>query len=176
MTGKEILTMSQQEIKRLHVVQKVIEKGIKQVEAAKVLGLSERQVRRLCRRVEAEGCEGVKHGSCGKRSRNATDESRKEKILGIYRSKYERFGPSLACEKLLKADKQRISRETLRQWLIKEGLWQKKRKGREHRQWRERKSHCGQMVQMDGSHHDWLEGRGPRLVLIGYIDDATSRV
>lgn len=176
MMTQEILTMSQKDIKRLHIIQKVVEKSVKQVEAAKVLNLSDRQIRRLQRRVEEQGAKGIKHGSCGKRSRNATDEKQKEKILGVYRNKYENFGPTLACEKLLEKDKIRISRETLRHWLIEEGLWQKRKKGREYRQWRERKGHCGQMVQMDGSHHDWLEGRGSKLVLIGYIDDATSRV
>jgi len=174
--NEEILTMSQKDIRRLHVIQKVIEKGLKQVEAAKVLKLSDRQVRRLLRRVELHGAGGIKHGSCGKRSRNTTDEKLKGKILELYRNKYERFGPTLACEKLLEKDKVRISRETLRKWLMEEGLWYNSKKAREHRQWRERKNHCGQMVQMDGSHHDWLEGRGPKLVLIGYIDDATSRV
>ena len=173
---KDILTMSQRDIKRLHVIQKVVEKSLKQAEAAKVLGLSERQVRRLKKRVKAKGAEGIKHGSCGKRSRNAMDEKAREKILGLYRNKYERFGPTLACEKLFERDKVRISRETLRQWLMQEGLWHNRNKAQIHRQWRERKSHCGQMVQMDGSHHDWLEGRGAKLVLIGYIDDATSRV
>ena len=175
MNFKDIV-MSQEDIKRLHVVQKVIEKGIKQVEAARILELSDRQIRRIIKRVKEQGSKGVKHSSIGMRSRNATDERQKEKIIGLYRSKYERFGPTLTCEKLLVKDKIRISRETLRQWLIGEGLWQKRRKGREHRQWRERKSYCGEMVQMDGSHHDWLEGRGSRIVLIGYIDDATSRV
>jgi len=73
-------------------------------------------------------------------------------------------------------DEIRLSDETLRKWLIEEGLWQKRRRGWKHRQWRERKSRLGEMVQMDGSHHDWLEGRGPELVLMGYIDDATGRV
>jgi transposase len=176
MNEKDILAMSQKDIKRLHVIQKVNEKSIKQIEAAKVLNLSDRQVRRLQKRVAEQGSSGIKHGSCGKKSRNATDAKQKEKILGLYRSKYERFGPTLACEKLLERDKVRISRETLRKWLMEEGLWHKNRKSVHHRQWRERKSHCGQMVQMDGSHHDWLEGRGPKMVLIGYIDDATSRV
>ncbi len=176
MNRKDILTMSQKDIKRLHIIQKVVEKSLRQVEAARILKLSDRQVRRIQRRVEEHGANGIKHGSCGKRSRNATDEKFKEKVLGLYRNKYERFGPTLASEKLLGKDKVRISRESLRKWLIEEGLWQRQRKGRGHRQWRQRKSHCGEMVQMDGSHHDWLEGRGPRLVLMGYIDDATGRV
>jgi transposase len=174
--GEDILTMSQKDIKRLHVIQKVVERSLKQVEAAKILSLSDRQIRRIKQRVEVQGAGGIKHGSCGKRSRNATDEKVREKILDLYRNKYERFGPTLACEKLFERDKVKISRETLRQWLLREGLWHNRNKARTHRQWRERKNHCGQMVQMDGSHHDWLEGRGPKLVLIGYIDDATSRV
>lgn len=176
MNEKDIFMMSQRDVKRLHIIQKVIEKELSQVEAAKILGLSDRQVRRISQRVEKEGAGGIKHGSCGKPSRNLTEETQKERILGIYRSCYEKFGPTLASEKLLEKDKIRISRETLRKWLIAEGLWQRRKKGRAHRQWRERKGHCGQMVQMDGSHHDWLEGRGPKLVLIAYIDDATSRV
>jgi len=176
MNEKGILTMGHKDIKRLHVIQKVIENNLSQVQAGQMLGLSDRQVRRMVRRVEAHGAAGIKHASCGQRSRNAINERQKEKILRIYHGKYPGFGPTLAREKLLELDKIRISRETLRKWLIGKGSWQAKVKKRAHRQWRERKSHCGQMVQMDGSHHDWLEGRGPKLVLMGYIDDATNRI
>lgn len=98
----------------------------------------------------------------------------KEKALLLYQGKYPDFGPTLACEKLLEADGLRVSDETLRRWLIENGLWKKRRKRSAHRQWRQRKECFGEMVQMDGSHHDWLEGRGPQLVLMGYIDDATN--
>ena len=70
----------------------------------------------------------------------------------------------------------KISKDTLRKWLIETGDWEKIRKSREHRQWRERKHHNGELIQIDGSHHDWFEGRGPRCVLMGYIDDATGKV
>jgi len=82
----------------------------------------------------------------------------------------------LAAEKLIECDGIKISDETLRRWLVEAGFWKKRRKRSGFRQWRPRKECFGQMVQMDGSHHDWLEGRGPKLVLMGYVDDATSRV
>ncbi len=92
------------------------------------------------------------------------------------RASYEGFNPTFASEKLFERDKITISRETLRQWFIAKGIAYDKREARPHRKWRERKAYCGEMVQMDGSHHDWFEGRGPVCVLMGYIDDATSRV
>jgi transposase-like protein len=97
-------------------------------------------------------------------------------VIQLYREQYADFGPTLASEKLLERDGIRVSDETLRRWLLEEGDWKKRRRHRGHRQWRERKSHEGEMVQMDGSHHDWFEGRGPWCVLMGYIDDAGGRV
>jgi len=97
-------------------------------------------------------------------------------VLALYRQHYEGFGPTLAQEKLLERDGISISDETLRGWLIGAELWKKKRKGRRHRQWRPRKDRYGEMIQVDGSHHDWFEGRGPVCVFMGYIDDATGRV
>ena len=176
MAQEEILTMSQKELKRLHVIRKAIEKGITQAEAAEVLEVSQRQVRRIIRRVRDEADKGVIHQSRGKLSHRATSIAVKNKILKFCRSVYSGFNPTFASEKLFERDKIRISRETLRQWFIAEGIRYEKRKARPHRQWRERKQHYGQMVQMDGSHHDWFEGRGRPCVLMGYIDDATSRV
>lgn len=94
----------------------------------------------------------------------------------MYRERYPDFGPTLATEKLIECDGITISDETLRTWLIEAGFWKKRRRRSAHRQWRQRKECFGQMVQMDGSHHDWLEDRGPELVLMGYIDDATNTV
>jgi len=92
-----------------------------------------------------------------------------------YRKRYAGFGPTLACEKLLEEEKIAIGVETLRRLLLEEGDWILKRKRKTHRKWRERKEHAGELIQMDGSHHDWLEGRGPRMVLMAYIDDATGQ-
>jgi transposase len=173
---EDILTMSQKELSRLHVIRKAIDKRIKQREAAEWLELSQRQVRRIIRRVREAGDKGIVHQSRGKASHHATTASLKKKILGLCQGRYSGFNPTFASEKLFERDKIRISRETLRQWFIAEGVSYEKRRARPHRQWRERKHHCGEMVQMDGSHHDWLEGRGPEGVLLGYVDDATSRV
>ena len=100
----------------------------------------------------------------------------KTRILELYEERYTGFGPTLATEKLLEIDKIGLSRETLRSWLREKGIEYRGRKRRPHRQWRQRKRYFGEMIQMDGSHHDWLEGRGPECVLMGYVDDATGNV
>ena len=176
MTSEDIIIMSRKELKRLHLVKKAIAGEVRQVEIAEVLGISGRQVRRLVKRVGEEGDTGIVHGLRGKGSNRKYEEGFKREILGIYRNKYEGFGPVFACEKLIENEGKKLSDETLRKWLKSEGEWDWERKKRAHRRWRERKGHCGSMVQMDGSHHDWLEGRGPWLVLMAYIDDATGRV
>ncbi len=176
MAAEEILTMSQKELKRLQVISKALEKQIRQREAADILELSERQIRRIIKRLRDEPGRGVIHRSRGKLSHRATIGVVKNKILRLCRGVYSGFNPTFASEKLFERDKITISRETLRQWFIAEGIRYEKRKARPHRQWRERKQHYGKMVQMDGSHHDWFEGRSQPCVLMGYIDDATSKV
>ncbi len=158
------------------MIRKVIDKQIKQKEAAEYLKLDSRQVRRIIRRIEREGEAGVIHKLRGKEGNRKIGLSFRKKVLDLYRKSYWDFGPVLASEKLLERDGITVCDETLRLWLIKEGLWQlSKRAKPKDRTRRERREHFGQMVQMDGSHHDWLEGRGPKLVLMGYIDDANSR-
>jgi len=175
--NKDILMIRSKELKRLQVIRKILDKQINQQEAAEVLRLSDRQVRRIVKRVREEGEGGVIHRWRGKGGRHRVDEKIKQKIIETYRRVYKGFGPVLASEKMLARDKLKVCDETLRLWLIEEGLWQVKRQRElKKRSWRARKEHCGEMVQMDGSHHDWLEGRGPKLVLMGYIDDATGRV
>jgi transposase len=169
-----MIAMSQRDLRRLSVIHKAIDKHVTQVEAAGMLDLSDRQIRRLIIRVSEDGDEGIVHQSRGQPSHNAKDLKIKKRAINLCRGTYEGFGPTLASEKLFERDKIEISRETLRQWLKDEKLPYRDRKKRPHRQWRERKHHYGQMVQMDGSHHDWFEGRGPKCVLMGYIDDATG--
>ncbi len=171
-----ILTMSQRELKRLHVIRKAIDKRIKQREAAEILSLSQRQIRRLVKRIRKEQDKGIIHRSCGLKSHRAIADGIKEKALSLCRSIYVGFNPTLASEKLFERNKIKLSRETLRQWFIHEGVSYEKRKAKPHRKWRPRKEHCGLMLQMDGSHHKWFEERGPECVLMGYIDDATNRV
>ena len=173
---EDILSMSQKELKRLHVIRKAIEKRIRQKEAAGLLEIGERQIRRLVKRVREESDKGIIHRLRGKVSHNALPQTIKHKALALCRGIYAGFNPTLASEKLFERNKIKVSHETLRQWFIAEGMDYDKRKARPHRKWRARKEHCGEMVQMDGSHHDWFEGRRPKCVLMGYIDDATSRV
>ncbi|MBU1152915.1 ISNCY family transposase, partial [bacterium] len=174
MKEKDIFGMSKKEWTRLKVVEKVIEKQMTQRKAAFILGLSERQIKRIVKRVRREGIGGIVHRSRNRPSFRKIPEQLKEKVVSLYQETYSDFGPTLTNEKLFEIDKIKISTSTLRTWLIKEDLWKKERKGRKHRHWRERKDYLGEMVQMDGSHHDWLEGRGPELVLMAYIDDATN--
>jgi len=176
MAGKDIIMATQRELKRLHIVQKVCEGSLKQTEAAEILSLSNRQTGRIVGRIREEGPQGVVHRSRGRESNRKLPEELKDRVMELYRQSYEGFGPTLAQEKLLERDGIRISDETLRKWLIEAELWKKKRKGRTHRQWRPRKERYGEMIQVDGSHHDWFEGRGTSCVLMGYIDDATGKV
>jgi transposase len=175
MAGKDIIAMTQGELKRLHVIRKALDKHITQAEAADIIGVCLRQVQRIVRAIRIEGDKGVIHKSRGRLSNRALPEKIKVKALKYYKEKYHDFGPTLASEKLFEIDKIRINDETLRLWLLKENIPYKKRKKRPHRQWRQRKQCFGEMIQLDGSHHDWFEARGPECVFMGYIDDATGR-
>lgn len=173
---RDILKMSHRELKKLKVVEQAIAGEVRQREAAEILELSVRQIKRLVRRVRMKGCEGVIHGGRDRPSNNRFQENEKEKVLSLCREKYHGFGPTLASEKLLEINQVEVSRETLRGWLGFAEIEYPRRKKRPHRQWRERKAHCGEMIQMDGSRHAWFEKRGPECTLMGYVDDATGRV
>ena len=159
---KDRIEMSQRERDVLKVMSAVLKGERTQAEAARLLGRSERQVRRVQRRLEAEGDAGVVHRLRGKPSNRALDEAVRRSALDLYRAKYVGFGPTLAAEKLAEADGVGVAVRTLREWLLSAGLWQPKRRRDEHRSRRERRECFGEMVQADGSEHDWLEGRGGR--------------
>lgn len=175
MAGKDIIMATQDELRALHVIHKAIDKVITQKDASETINLSERQVRRKVKRIREEGDKGIIHRARGRVSNRTTPDRIKSKVLTLFKDKYPDFGPTLASEKLFERDKIKVNDETLRLWLIDEAIPYKKRKSRPHRQWRERKEYYGQMVQMDGSEHDWFEGRGPYCVLMGYTDDATGK-
>ena len=175
MVGEERVAMSVKELRRVHVIRQVIEKRLTQKEAARVLGLTDRQIRRLRRRVEQEGDQGLVPRGRGKPSNRRIAEPVKAKMLRLYETHYEDFGPTLAAEKLAERHRLTVSAETLRGWLRERGVTHFQRRKRPHRAWRARKAHVGELVQLDGAHHDWLEKRGPRCVLMAYIDDASSR-
>jgi transposase len=176
MAEKDTIMLRQKDLRRLHVVHKVLEERMTQKEAAQLVSLSERQLRRILTRIREEGDEGIVHRSRGKPSQRRLPKKLKKRIIHLYRNTYADFGPTLFAEKLEEREGITVSRETARTWLKEEGLWTTHRKKREHRQWRERKERSGELVQMDGSHHDWFEGRGPACVFMGYIDDATGKV
>jgi transposase len=176
MVGEDPVRMSVQELKRVHVIQQAMGKALRQREAGEVLGLTTRQVRRLIQRVRAEGDAGLVHRSRGKPSNRRHLPALKARVLQLYAKHYSDFGPTLAVEKLAERQGITLSAETLRQWLRARGIAHFTRRKRPHRAWRARKAHVGELIQLDGSHHDWFEGRGPRCVLMAYIDDASSRV
>src|SRR5215207_5730911 len=169
------VSMSQRERDVLKVMQPVLDGKRTQAEAARLLKRSVRQVRRIQQKLEAGGDAALVHGLRGKPSNHRHEATLRPKVLKAYRARYPDFGPTLACEKLA-AEGLRVGVETLRRWLLAEGLWERRRHRDPHRSRRPRRSCFGELVQMDASVHDWLEGRGESVVLIAMIDDATSRV
>lgn len=171
----EIIAMSKKELTRLEVVQRVTGKQMGYSEAARLLSLSERQIKRLVRVYREEGAAGLVSKRRGQPSNNRIASSIKAQIIERLRDRYAGFGPTLASE-YLQDEGVRLSRETLRNWMIEAGLWRAGKKRAGVHPPRERRPRLGELVQIDGSPHDWFEGRGPRCTLIAFIDDATSRV
>jgi transposase len=173
---KDMITMSRREAKRLHILHQAFDKKMTQVEAAGHIGLSDRQIRRIIKRIREEGDEGICHRSRGKASNHRIARRIKEGALKLFKQEYADFNIAHATEKLFEVHGIAINDETMRLWLNEAAIPYKKRKVRKHRQRRERKANFGELVQIDGSHHDWFEGRGPVCVFMGYIDDATNTV
>jgi transposase len=171
--------MSTRELERVAIMGRVRSGEVKLVDAAAMLDLSYRQVKRLWRRYRAVGPEGLTHGNAGRPSNRSKPRKLRRRVLNLIRKKYsgckeERFGPTLAAEHLAEEDGIEMDHDTLRLWMLEEGLWSRERRRKKHCRRRERKWHFGELVQLDGSFHDWLEGRGPRGCLMDMVDDATS--
>lgn len=171
--------MSTRELKRLGVMARVEKEALSLVDAAAILGLSYRQAKRIWRRYQEEGAEGLQHRSVGRESGRSKPKKFHLKVLRLVRQKYsgevgERFGPTLAAEHLGSEDGMEVHPETLRRWMLAAGLWSRMRKRRAHRKRREAKEHFGELVQMDGSFHEWYEQRGPKGCLMNLVDDATA--
>jgi hypothetical protein len=168
--------MSQRELTRLEVIQRVKRKRLKQGQAAELLSLSVRQVKRLCKAYQGSGAAGLISKRRGQPSNNRLPEKTINQARQLLRTRYPDFGPTLATEKLA-IEGVSLSVETVRQLLIGEGLWKAKcvRRPVIH-QLRERRARCGELVQIDGSPHDWFEGRAPKCTLLVFVDDATSRL
>jgi transposase len=173
---KDMITMSREESRRLHIIHQALSKKISQTEAASLINLSDRQIRRMIKRIRKEGDEGICHRSRGTTSNHRIPKKIKEKTLKLFRERYKDFNLVHATEKLFEVHGITINDETLRLWLNEAEIPYKKRKVKKHRQRRERRANFGELVQIDGSHHDWFEGRGPICVFMGYIDDATNTI
>lgn len=177
MATEEKLRMSVKEAGRLGIMRQMDKKDLTPQRAAEELGLSLKQLRRVRKRYLAEGAVGLLSKKRGRVSSNRISEKIRDRAINLVRAKYIDFGPTLAREKLLERHKFRLSRETLRKWMVQEGVWvPRKKKEKRVYQRRPRRSQFGALLQGDGSHHDWLEGRGAKCCLIHFIDDATNEI
>jgi hypothetical protein len=171
------ITMSHKELKRLEIIQKVEEKRLSQREAGEVLGCTSRTIRLLLMRYHHDGPAGLVSKRRGKPSNRTFPASLKQQTTGLIRDKYPDFGPTLATEKLAERDNIFLSRETTRKWMIEKEIWTPKiKKTKKSHPPRERRANYGELIQIDGSPHDWFEGRSSECCLIVFVDDATSRI
>jgi len=171
------LTMSEKELEQIGIFEQLRIRKIKQKDAAATLSITTRQLRRKIKLYELHGAKSLAHQSRGRASNNQTSQGQLDLAINLIRSKYHDFAPTLAHEKLLESYNFKFSAERLRQEMVKEGLWQaKSRKKTRVFQLRERRACFGELLQIDGSPHDWFEGRAPRCNLNATIDDATGDV
>lgn len=171
----ETLAMSLRERKRLSVMERVADGLLKLRVAAEMMKVSYRQAKRIARRYRGEGDAGLVHKGRGKASNRRKPQKFRKRAEELYAAKYFGFGPLLASEHLASEHGLDVDHETLRRWLIEGGLWKAGHRKQKHCQARERRPRRGDLVQIDGSEHDWFEGRGPKPVLMVMIDDATNR-
>lgn len=171
----ETLAMSQSERRRLEVLGLVRAEKLSLKRASELLGISYRQTKRVWQRFQTLGDVGLVHRLRGRPSNRPSDAALREQVLARYGASYSDYGPTLAAESLAE-EGLKVPVQTLRRWLLAAGLWSGQRQRKQHRRRRERRAHCGELVQMDGSHHDWFEGRRGEAVLMVMIDDATGDV
>ena len=169
--------MTTEQWKRRDAIQRVKAGALTVVMAAQILGLTERQVRRLVRRFEKGGPESLVHGNAGRSPAHRADENIRKQVVALMRGKYAGFNDQHFTEKLAEREGLKLSRSTVRRILRGAGIVAvHKRRARKHRRRRDRKAQAGLMILWDGSRHAWLEGRGPMLCLMGAIDDATGEL
>lgn len=172
----ETLRMSGKELRRGAAFSRVADRSWTLAEAARHLKLSYRQAKRSWSRYQREGNAGLLHGLRGRASNHASQREPRAVATRLYREKYGDYGPTLAVECLASEDALRVSVSSLRRWLLAEGLWTPERRRAKHRRRRARRPRVGELVQMEGSFHDWFEGRGGWAVLMVVIDDASGRI
>lgn len=169
-----LILMSEHELQRIEVLSQVLDGSLRTSTAAQVLGLSQRQVQRLIREVQADGATAVCHKLRGRPSNNRISDLKRDYVLSLIRQDYLDFGPTLAAKKLADRHGIRVSSETLRKWMIADGIWHSRAQRRRVHQPRLRREALGELIQIDGSEHRWFEDRGPICTLLVFIDDATG--
>jgi hypothetical protein len=171
-----LIAMSERDLQRIEVLSKVIDGRMTLVSAAHVLGLSERQVRRLLERIRTGGAASIRHKAIGRPSNNRISDGIRDYAVTLVRECYADFGPTLASEMLAERDGLRVSRETLRRWMSGAGLWLSRKQRRTFHRPRLRREAYGELVQIDGSDHRWFEDRSDPCSLLVFIDDATGKL
>lgn len=171
-----LIAMSERDLQRIEILSKVIAGRMTTVSAAHVLDLSERQVRRLLERMRTDGAASIRHKAIGRPSNNRISDGVRDYAVMLVGERYADFGPTLAAEKLAERDGLRVSRETLRGWMVDAGLWLSRKQRRTFHQPRLRREAYGELVQIDGSEHRWFEDRGPPCSLLVFVDDATGKL
>lgn len=174
--SQETIAMSGKERDRLVIMRQVESGELLLKEAAWQMQVSLRQAVRIKQRFLKDGAEGLVHQARGMPSHRKKSAEFRREVLDVYRDRYRDFGPTLAAEKMREHEKIEVKKETLRRWLIAEGLWVCGAKERIHRSKRKRREMFGEMLQIDGSDHAWFEERGPKATLMVLIDDATGKV
>lgn len=173
----DLITMSQKELRQYDIVKKVISKELKGIQAAKLLKVTDRHIRRLKNQVISHGAKGLIHGHRGQTSNRRMPNKERSRIISLINRHYSDFGPLLATEKLDERHNIKRHQGTIRNIMITEGVWKPKRKKKDkHRSWRQRKASLGEMIQYDGSYEYWFEDRGEKCCLLAAIDDATGKV
>lgn len=172
-----LITMSQKELRQYDIIKKVINKELKGVQAAKLLKITDRHIRRLKNQVINHSAKGLVHGHRGQTSNRRMPDKERSKIISLINQHYSDFGPLLASEKLDERHNIKKHQGTIRNIMIAEGIWKPKRKKKDkHRSWRQRKASFGEMIQYDGSYEYWFENRNEKCCLLAAIDDATGKV
>ncbi len=172
----EKFTMSRKESQQVPIFEKLLRRELSQEAASKMLRITDRQVRNRLKSYKTNGAAGLIHKNRGRESLLKWDYKEREFSMELLRTDFKGFGPTFASEKLKNMYDISVSKETLRKEMLKDGIWIAKRKRTVYRSRRPRKLNFGKMIQVDGSPHDWFEGRAPKATLLVFIDDATSKI
>jgi transposase len=171
-----VVLMSKRELNRIDILARLESGRLTPGAAAALLRVSERQVYRLRRRFRDGGPAGIADRRRGRPSNNRLPALLRDHAVTLVREHYADFGPTLAAEKLADRHDLRVSRETLRSWMIQAGVWRPRAERKRFQQPRHRREHLGELIQIDGCEHRWFEDRGPPCTLLVFVDDATSRL